>query len=108
MVELLRELLTKVDRLERSFALVPLLIAQTGRCTTHLTVEMAAIALRVSPKTIRRRIREKKLILEKINGTRLAGIRIESLFTGWLPVDIARRLAEDVMNDVTGAGAEED
>src|SRR5438045_2043791 len=37
--ELLQLVLRKMDRLEQLFAFVPLLIAQTGRCTSHLTVE---------------------------------------------------------------------
>lgn len=100
MVALLQVMLSKVERLERLFAFVPLLIAQTGRCTSHLTVDMAALALGVSGKTIRRRIREKKLVLETIPGTRVSGVRIDQLFRGWLPIELARRIADDEVREL--------
>jgi hypothetical protein len=100
---LLRLILVNVERLAQLFSLVPLLIAQTGRCTSHLTVEMAALALGVSTKTIRRRIREKKLVLETIPGTRVSGIRIDQLFRDWLPIELARRIAEDELREVAAA-----
>jgi hypothetical protein len=103
MAALLQIVLSKVERLERLFAFVPLLIAQTGRCTSHLTVDMAALALGVSGKTIRRRIREKKLVLETIPGTRVSGIRIDQLFRDWLPVDVARRIADDELRNLARA-----
>ncbi|MEO8380682.1 MAG: hypothetical protein ABI779_13535 [Acidobacteriota bacterium] len=97
---LLRTILAKIERLERCFVFVPLLIAQTGRWTSHLTVDMAAVALGVSVKTIRRRIRENKLVLETISGTRIAGIPIDQLFRDWLPIDLARRIAEDELREL--------
>ena len=100
MAALLQIMLSKVERLERLFTFVPLLIAQTGRCTSHLTVDMAALALGVSGKTIRRRIREKKLVLETIPGTRVTGIRIEQLFRDWLPIELARRIADDELREL--------
>lgn len=100
MAALLQIVLNKVERLERLFAFVPLLIAQTGRCTSHLTVDMAGLALGVSGKTIRRRIREKKLVLETIPGTRLSGIRIDQLFRDWLPIELARRIADDELREL--------
>ncbi len=101
---LLHVMLVKVERLERLFAFVPLLIAQTGRCTSHLTVDMAALALGVSDKTIRRKIREKKLVLETIPGTRISGIRIDQLFRDWLPIELARRIAEDELRELAETG----
>jgi hypothetical protein len=102
-IALLRIVLAKVERLGELFAFVPLLIAQTGRCTSHLTVDMAALALGVSVKTIRRRIREKKLVLETIPGTRLTGIRIEQLFRDWLPIELARRIADDELRELASS-----
>ncbi len=100
MAAILQVVLHKVERLEQLFAFVPLLIAQTGRCTSHLTVDMAALALGVSGKTIRRRIREKKLVLETIPGTRVSGIRIDQLFRDWLPIELARRIADDELREL--------
>jgi hypothetical protein len=97
---LLGLVLAKVERLAQLFSFVPLLIAQTGRCTSHLTVDMAALALGVSGKTIRRKIREKKLVLETIPGTRITGIRIDQLFRDWLPLELARRIAEDELREL--------
>ncbi len=92
---LLHKVHDRVAELEKLMRVVILLVAQTAD-PTHLSIEAAARALRVSAKTIRRRIATGSLTLETIPGSRRCGIRIDELYDGWwVPLVLARKLVDD-------------
>jgi excisionase family DNA binding protein len=68
-------------------AVTQALIARLG---AHFTVDEAAAAWRVTPKTIRRKIAAGELRLEKIPGTHVTGIPAEQIFGRWIDYRIAR------------------
>jgi hypothetical protein len=90
---MLPDLHRRVCRIEKILELVPLLLAQVVD-PTHLSIEDAARALHVSPKTIRRRIAAGTLTLEVIPGTRVSGISIMALYSEWVPLGTARMAFE--------------
>lgn len=63
------------------------LLARIGR---HFTVDEAAIAWRVTSKTIRRKISAGELTLEQIPGTHVMGIPAEQIFGRWIDYRIAK------------------
>lgn len=83
----------RLCRIEQILELVPLLLAQVVD-PTHLSIEGAARALHVSPKTIRRRIAAGTLALEVIPGTRVSGIPIMQLYAEWIDLRTARKAFE--------------
>jgi hypothetical protein len=86
---MLVDLHRRLARIEQLFELVPLILAQVAD-PTHLSIARAADSLRVSEKTIRRRIRAGTLTLEVIPGTRVSGIPIEQLYAEWIDLRTAR------------------
>jgi|GEM_PF-2969079 len=87
---MLPDLHRRLCRIEQILELVPLLLAQVVD-PTHLSIEGAARALHVSPKTIRRRIAAGTLTLEVISGTRVSGISITQLYAEWIDLRTARK-----------------
>jgi hypothetical protein len=90
---LLPDLHRRVCRIEQILELVPILLAQVVD-PTHLSIECAARALHVSPKTIRRRIAAGTLALEVIPGTRISGVPIMQLYAEWIDLRTARKAFE--------------
>lgn len=86
----LPEIHRRLCRIEQILELVPLLLAQVVD-PTHLSIEGAARALNVSPKTIRRRIAAGTLALEVIPGTRMSGVPIMQLYAEWVDIRTSRR-----------------
>ena len=79
----------RIARIEQLLELLPvLLIAQVD--PTHLSIDSAAKIVGVSTKTIRRRIRARKLQLDVYAETRRSGIPIEQVVDGWLDLRVAR------------------
>jgi hypothetical protein len=91
----------RLCRIEQLLELVPLLLAQVVD-PTHLPVDAAARALRVSAKTIRRRIAEGTLTLEVIPGTRVSGVPISQLYDEWIDIRTSRRAYERECRDSKG------
>lgn len=80
----------RLCRIEQLLELVPLILAQVAD-PTHLSIEGAARALHVSPKTIRRRIAAGTLALEVIPGTRVSGVPIMQLYAEWVDIRTSRQ-----------------
>ena len=79
----------RIARIEQLLELLPiLLVAQVD--PTHVSIDIAAKIIGVSTKTIRRRIRDRKLRLDVYVGTRRTGIPIEQVVDGWLDLRVAR------------------
>jgi hypothetical protein len=90
---MLPDLHRRLCRIEQILELVPLLLAQVVD-PTHLSIDGAARALNVSPKTIRRRIAAGTLTLEVVPGTRVSGIPIMQLYAEWIDLRTARKAFE--------------
>lgn len=90
---MLPDLHRRICRIEQLLELVPLILAQVAD-PTHLSIEGAARALHVSPKTIRRRIAAGTLTLEAIPGTRVTGVPIMQLYAEWIDLRTARKAFE--------------
>lgn len=79
----------RIARIEQLLELLPiLLVAQVD--PTHVSIDSAAKIVGVSTKTIRRRIRDRKLRLDAYVGTRRTGVPIEQVVEGWLDLRVAR------------------
>ena len=79
----------RIARIEQLLELLPiLLVAQVD--PTHVSIDSAAKIVGVSTKTIRRRIKARKLRLDVYVGTRRTGIPIEQVVDGWLDLRVAR------------------
>ena len=79
----------RIARIEQLLELLPiLLVAQVD--PTHVSIDSAAKIVGVSTKTIRRRIRDRKLRLDAYDGTRRTGIPIDQVVDGWLDLRVAR------------------
>lgn len=79
----------RIARIEQLLELLPiLLVAQVD--PTHVSIDSAAKIVGVGTKTIRRRIRDRKLRLDLYVGTRRTGIPIEQVVDGWLDLRVAR------------------
>lgn len=79
----------RMARIEQLLELLPiLLIAQVD--PTHLSIDSAAKIVGVSTKTIRRRIKGRRLRLDVYVGTRHTGVPIEQVVDGWLDLRVAR------------------
>ena len=79
----------RIARIEQLLELLPiLLVAQVD--PTHLSIDSAAKIVGVSTKTIRRRIKARKLRLDVYVGTRHTGVPIEQVVDGWLDLRVAR------------------
>lgn len=79
----------RIARIQQLLELLPiLLVAQVD--PTHVSIDSAAKIVGVGTKTIRRRIRDRKLRLDVYVGTRRTGIPIEQVVDGWLDLRVAR------------------
>lgn len=79
----------RIARIEQLLELLPiLLVAQVD--PTHVSIDSAAKIVGVSTKTIRRRIRDRKLRFDVYVGTRRTGIPIDQVVDGWLDLRVAR------------------
>jgi hypothetical protein len=87
---LLRDIATRLARLEQLFELVPVLLGAAGVDPTHVPIATAAQILGVSVPTIRRKIRLGELKLEVIAGTKVSGIALSELYEQWIPIRVAR------------------
>ena len=81
---------------ERLEAVIAVLLARYGD-PSHVTVEEAAALKRKitgkgSVASIRHMIRQKRLTLEVIPGTRRTGIPLHQMYNEWLPIDLVRRI----------------
>jgi excisionase family DNA binding protein len=95
MLQVIRDLYGRLDRIEQMLRILPILVAQTAD-PTHLTVEGAARVLGISTKTVRRRIHSGTLTLETVAGTRRTGIPVEQVYAGvWVPLTLSRKLLDE-------------
>lgn len=79
----------RIARIEQLLELLPiLLVAQVD--PTHVSIDSAAKIVGVSTKTIRRRIKARRLRLDVYVGTRHTGVPIEQVVDGWLDLRVAR------------------
>lgn len=96
----MREILTRLGRIEAYLATVQLLVAQSTD-PTHLSIEGAARALGVSVKTVRRRIAAGTITLETIPGSSRRGIAIDALYKGWwVSLAVARTAVEEERHEL--------
>jgi excisionase family DNA binding protein len=84
------EVLARVRHIERVLELVPVLLAAHGD-PTHLAVPDAARALKVSVRTVRRKIARGELTLERVADGRKTGIPIEQVYERWTPLGTSRQ-----------------
>ena len=86
----LADVARRLTRIEELMKILPILLAGAGVDPTHVSISTAAQILGVSVPTIRRKIRQGRLQLEVIPGTKVSGIAISSVYEQWIPIRVAR------------------
>lgn len=89
----IEEIGRRLARVEQLLELVPVLVAAHGD-PTHVSVSDAARILRVSVRTIRRKIARGELRLDVVADGRKTGIAIEQLYEQWIPLGVSKQSYE--------------
>lgn len=101
----LADIARRVSRIEELMMILPILLAGAGVDPTHVSIATAAQILGVSVATIRRKIRQGRLQLEVIPGTKVSGIAISSIYEQWIPIRVARAARDRELVSARNASA---
>ena len=74
---------------------------------SHMSIDEVALRRKVSRATVRAQIRAGHLTLERIPGTKISGIPIDQVFSGWLPLATSRAAAAKEKSHRVNGGQKE-